>query len=400
MPLSGRKFLTMSNFIDITTVSLKTFENFKLGELASGSVPGVTIVDRKEIDFDDIFFQNDGTNEVREDKANEVAVKGLKADFETRGWCIGQPLPCVIANDGTEMKKYNNKKYRLVQGHHRSEAMMSLGMEKFVFNIISAKKNGKFSRDSVINFYSLKSNVDHLVQTKATKYDVAKVIASGISDGTFIDKYGEVDEDEIRHTISMNPDYISFTKSDATLTEIIRIAQQRQGRTDVVIRTQKEFKRALKSGGNEILNKFGKGEYHLFDCSDPTRGYGRMIADYSETGRRQKIVFNVNDFQTQDENDLKKKSRALIRDLDNCYNTAIRAYDLSGSGKNIRPKNKIYEVIGFAAATLDEIASGRDIIPVDERLKTNLTTPHTTSVKIVGKKVATNKLNNILNLEE
>jgi len=60
MPLSGRKFLTMSNFIDITTVSLKTFENFKLGELASGSVPGVTIVDRKEIDFDDIFFQNDG----------------------------------------------------------------------------------------------------------------------------------------------------------------------------------------------------------------------------------------------------------------------------------------------------------------------------------------------------
>jgi hypothetical protein len=390
----------MSNFIDITIVSLKTFENFKLGELASGSVPGVTIVDRKEINFDDIFFQNDGTNEVREDKANEIAIKGLKEDFATRGWCVGQPLPCVIANDGMEMKKYNNKKYRLVQGHHRTEAMMAIGLDKFVFNIISAKKTGKFSRDSIINLYSLKSNVDHLVQTKATKYDVAKVIAAGISDGTFIDQYGEVDHDGIRNTISMNPDFISFTKADGTLTEIIRIAEQRQGRTDVVIRTQKEFKRALKSSGNSILNKFGKGEYHLFDCSDPTRSYGRMIADYSETGRRQKIVFNINDFQTKNESDLKCKSRKILDMLDNCYNTAIRAYDLSGSGKNIRPKNKIYEVIGFAAATLDELASGRDIIPVDERLKSNLKTTHTTSIKIVGKKVATNKLNKILNVEE
>jgi hypothetical protein len=387
----------MSQFIDINSVSLKSFENFKLGELSSGSVPGVQIVDRKEISFDDIFFENDGTNIVRREKAKEEAVRALKDDFECRGWCVGQPLPCVIANDGTEIGERGRKKYRLIQGHHRVSAMVKLGINKFVFNIISAQKQGRYSKQSLINLYSLKSNVSHLVQTKATKYDVAKVIADGISDGTFINSDG-VDEDAIRETISMSPEYISFTKSKGALTEIIRLACQETGRTDFVIRTNVEFKRALKDDGDPLYDKLGKGEWHLFDSSDPTRGFGWLISQYANSGRKQKIVININDFQLVTIEDLMKKRLAILNAIDNCYNDAMRAY-----GKNITPKNKIYEIVGFSASTNAELNSaedsGKHVIPVKEAIKINATKATQTIIK-VGKPVSKNKMNSILNIED
>lgn len=390
----------MSDFVNIHLVSLKTFENFKIGELSSGSVPGITIVDRKLIDINDIFFQTDGTNIVRQEKAKEEAIRALQNDFETRGWCVGSPLPCVIENDGTEVEKYGNKKYRLVIGHHRTLAFLKAGRVDFPYNIIVAIKQGNFSKQNLINLYSLKSNVAHLVQTKATKTDVAKVIAAGMSDGTFSDSYGNVDEDAIRQIFSMNPDYISFTKCKNTLSEMIGMARQWTGRTDLIIRTNVEFKRALKDANDPLHLKIERREVHLFDSSDPTRGFGRLISEYVRSNFKvQEIVINVNDFKIQSIDDLMKKRQYIISEIYRCYNDALRAY-----GKNITPMDKIFKVIGFSASIIKtEIESGRHVIPVKEAIKVKATKPVAAKFAIVqppeGKKLKSNKLNKVLDLE-
>jgi hypothetical protein len=393
-------FFYMSDFVNIHLVSLKTFENFKIGELSSGSVPGITIVDRKKIDIDDIYFQNDGTNIVRQEKAKEEAIRALQNDFETRGWCVGSPLPCVVENDGTEVEKYGGKKFRLVHGHYRTSAILRTGRDNFIYNVIVAIKQGRFSKQSVINLYSLKSNVDHLVHTKATKTDVAKVIAAGMSDGTFNDSCGHVDEDAIRDIFSMNPDYISFTKNKATLTDLIGMARSWSGRTDLIICTNVEFKRALKDAKDPLHLKIERGEVHLFDSSDPTRGFGRLISAYVGSGFEvQEIVINVNDFKIKSIDDLMKKRQSIINAIDQCYNDARLAY-----GKNITPKDKIYRIIGFSASIIKtEIESGRNVIPVKEAIRVKATKPLETKVSIVqppeGKKLKSNKLNKVLDLE-
>jgi len=386
-------------YVDIFSVNVDTFKNYKHEE----SLPdGVTWSGIEEIEFKDIFIKQIDTNEVREGPSDYNHVCSLKDDFEDRGWRLDAPIMVVKEIDNTEEKtneKCQHYKWELSGGHHRIAALKQLGFAKFSFGKIEIKKTKEYSKTSVSLTAGIKSNIEHSPSKKATTKDVTKVVAKIISNGDFDNSDGSLNQDKIRDYVMKELRYTKYTK---TVTNIIKKAIAGTDRREIDIFTNEEFKERLEKNNHPIANKLSTGKIDkdnwLLGIDSPDRSYIRICRRYNKTGKRQKIYSNVPDFSLTTESELIQARISIIKNIDECFDMCC---DVHCGDKKV--KNKIYEIVGFTPQTKDELASGRLIIPVKEAIRVKATKPLETKVSIVqhpeGKKIKSNKLNKVLDLE-
>lgn len=366
-------------YIDVKYVSVSSFKQNSLDELhsansgscqAASSDPGFRVIERRDINFKDIYCSNYMENKARWGMLDLTLINTLMSEFQTNGWCTTQPLPSVVEmpKDHPQFEKY---KYLLVEGNHRTEAFKRLNLKSFTYNVLVFHETDYKATTNKLKL-AVKSNIQHLAHKKASKEDVVLTLVTILNDtnGDLRASDGKIDEKAIRNFIK---NVLNFSKEPAVITEIYNKVRQRLGVSDVVVLSNKEFKTELERDGDVIIESIGD-DTHIFNTDDSSRSYIRVAANFVETDTTQQIIINIDDHTLQGVGDLQKARDAKIKEIKNNYLNTARAHikDFSRNKSYIRPSDEIYNIIGFVAQTPEERADGRIWVTTEERDELNI----------------------------
>ena len=403
----------MSDYIALNKLTLDTFKNIPHEKLVGiGNIPkGSKIIGVKFIKFKDIGMSSSETNRVRWDGLKPDKVRALQESFKIDGWDLSEPLPIVVKNGNSLVS------WGLLAGHHRCEAAIGYGLDGFYFVEVEIPKTDNFSKETMEDIFSYQTNRPHKVQTPTTYKDVAHILAQAMQRGEFgpgastKNKNGEDYIDYPRYKLESfltNELGCSFIDK-GTITKICNLAHGKKNTRGIKIMSVREYNRLYKDDPITHYPEDSNKKYHLILAKDgQERKYTFIFNKWVESNYQKQYGTVLVDKQCKDENELNAARRDVLQELEDIFETHKKGWKkLSKSNKFDGEFSDIFECKYFVAQTIDEINSGKKHIPAKEVLthknKVKATKPVATKCSIVqtpeGKKIKSNKLNKVLDLE-